>query len=168
MLNWVKTTASGLSVLPAGAEGTAGTEPQDQPHWKLPWGDRRTELVVIGQDMDHAAMEEAFELCLMTDDEMAHYADIFCNATPPWANKAQATDGKWPDPGPEPTDTLTYNVGDQVQCNCGDWMPGKVVKHWYRDGDWVMGKYAPYQVELDNGGLIFVPRDKATFIKPLA
>ena len=38
-----------------------------------PWGDRRTELVVIGQNMDHAAMEAALLTCVVTDDEMTSY-----------------------------------------------------------------------------------------------
>ena len=40
------------------------------PLWQEPWGDRRTELVVIGQDMDHAAMMAALEACVVTDEEI--------------------------------------------------------------------------------------------------
>ena len=50
-----------------------------------PWGKRRTELVVIGQDMDHAAITAALERCVMTDEEMAAYSEIFRDALPPWA-----------------------------------------------------------------------------------
>eukprot|EP00931_Biecheleriopsis_adriatica_P107469 TRINITY_DN8180_c0_g2_i1.p1 TRINITY_DN8180_c0_g2~~TRINITY_DN8180_c0_g2_i1.p1 ORF type:complete len:451 (-),score=95.02 TRINITY_DN8180_c0_g2_i1:121-1473(-) len=41
--------------------------------WQEPYGDRRTELVVIGQDMDHADMTAALEACVMTDAEMTKY-----------------------------------------------------------------------------------------------
>jgi len=39
--------------------------------WQEPWGDRRTELVVIGQDMEHDQMTKALEACVLTDVEMA-------------------------------------------------------------------------------------------------
>ena len=38
------------------------------------WGDRKTELVVIGQDMDHSAMRSALEACVVTEEEMQEYA----------------------------------------------------------------------------------------------
>ena len=46
------------------------------------WGDRRTELVVIGQDMDHVAIEKALEKCLVTEEEMAAYTEAFRNDLP--------------------------------------------------------------------------------------
>lgn len=75
-------------------------------------------------------------------------------------------DGKPPEAGPVPTDVLTYKVGDRVKCNCGSWEVGTVHKIWYRELLWETGRYAPYQVQLDSGNLIYVPRDTATFIKP--
>ena len=54
------------------------------PHWEEPWGDRRTELVVIGHDMDHVAMTAALDYCVMTDTEMNAYTRLFRDATPPW------------------------------------------------------------------------------------
>ena len=39
--------------------------------WKKPWGDRRQELVVIGQNMDHGVITAKFDACLLTDEEMA-------------------------------------------------------------------------------------------------
>jgi len=75
-------------------------------------------------------------------------------------------DGKAPDPGPVPTTPLTYAIGDRVKCNCGDWMAGEVVKLWYRESLWETGRYAPYQVQLDDGGLIYVPRDTEVFVRP--
>ena len=41
---------------------------------QVQWGDRRTELVVIGQDLDHGAMTAALERACVTDDELAAYA----------------------------------------------------------------------------------------------
>jgi G3E family GTPase len=39
--------------------------------WHPQWGDRRQELVVIGQHMPRADLEEALRICLLTDDELA-------------------------------------------------------------------------------------------------
>jgi G3E family GTPase len=139
---------------------------QRQPNSEHPWGDRRTEFVVIGQDMDHDAMRAALEMCLMTDNEMAAYNEIFSKVQPPWLKK-QLPKGENPEPGPVPTDTLTYKVGDKILCNCGVWTKGEIVAFWFRDEWWSTGSYAPYQVKID-GGLIYVPFDKSTFIRPLA
>jgi len=50
--------------------------------WQKPWGDRRTELVVIGQNMDHTAMRAALEACVLTDEEMEKYTELFLKAQP--------------------------------------------------------------------------------------
>lgn len=50
-----------------------GSEEQISQLWQEPYGDRRTELVVIGQDMDHADITAALEACLLTDVEMPKY-----------------------------------------------------------------------------------------------
>ncbi|MBT4277005.1 MAG: cobalamin biosynthesis protein CobW, partial [Verrucomicrobia bacterium] len=50
-----------------------------------PWGDRRQEIVVIGQSMDPDAIIAKFDGCLLTDDEMelgpegwmTHFEDPF-------------------------------------------------------------------------------------------
>ena len=41
--------------------------------WMEPFGDRRTELVVIGQDMDKAAVEAALRAAELTDAELDQY-----------------------------------------------------------------------------------------------
>jgi G3E family GTPase len=59
----------------------ASTSPEEWPDdedfrqeieevWVEPWGDRRTELVLIGQNLDEAAMTQRLEECLLTDAEL--------------------------------------------------------------------------------------------------
>lgn len=50
--------------------------------WDDEWGDRRTELVFIGQEMDEPALRGAFEDCLLTDDELAADWTVFDNPFP--------------------------------------------------------------------------------------
>ncbi len=38
--------------------------------WDETWGDRRQELVIIGQDLDEATVTKALDTCLLTDKEM--------------------------------------------------------------------------------------------------
>jgi G3E family GTPase len=52
--------------------------------WAEPYDDRFNEVVFIGQNLDRAAIEEAFSYCVLTDAEAAageavwqHYADPF-------------------------------------------------------------------------------------------
>ena len=46
---------------------------------------------------------------------------------------------------------LRFQVGEAVECCLGQdvWAAGKVVAHFYREPTWREGKYAPYQVQLD-------------------
>ena len=74
-------------------------------------------------------------------------------------------DGKIPEPGAKPKDDLTYKVGDRVECLTGEWEKGIVANLWYREDLWATGRYAPYQVLLDDGELIWVPRDSEVFIR---
>jgi len=108
-----------------------------------PWGEGEKKInkfCFIGKNLDKDAMIAELQKCIY--------------------------DGKPPEPGPVPTDELTYKVGDRVKCNCGQWETGTVVKLWYRELLWETGRYSPYQVKLDSGNLIYVPRDTAVFIKP--
>ena len=60
------------------AETPRAEWPSDDPEllaelesvWDEVWGDRRQELVLIGQDLDAAAVEDALNKCLLTDSEM--------------------------------------------------------------------------------------------------
>ena len=76
-------------------------------------------------------------------------------------------DGKIPEPGPVPTHDLTYKLGDYVQVNVGQWVSSIITKLWYREELWETGRYAPYQVLLENAKLIWVPRDSEVFIRPM-
>ena len=64
-------------------------------------------------------------------------------------------------PGP-----LRWSVGDRVECwwrqskaDEGCWVAGTVVSHWWRHAEWPEAQVAPYQVQLDDGKLIFALRD---------
>ena len=58
------------------------------------------------------------------------------------------------------TTTLRFAVGTRVECNCGGWEPGTVVKLFYRQSSFPAGTFAPYQIQLDNGKLIYAPIDE--------
>ena len=62
---------------------------------------------------------------------------------------------------------LRFTVGERVRCRVSqsEWAPGCVVQLWYREPDWPEGQQAPYQVELDDGGLIFAPFDRDELIR---
>ena len=62
---------------------------------------------------------------------------------------------------------LRFKVGDRVKC-CGGpnhWESGTVIKLWYTEDSFAQGFYAPYQVELDEGRLIFAPEDSDACIR---
>ena len=44
---------------------------QIQSHWQEPWGDRRQELVLIGQNLDRPFLVKLLDRALLTDHEMA-------------------------------------------------------------------------------------------------
>lgn len=57
--------------------------------WQLPFGDRRQELVLIGIEMNEAALRASFDRCLLSDEEMelgeqqwATFADPFASWEP--------------------------------------------------------------------------------------
>lgn len=60
--------------------------------WQEPWGDRQQELVLIGIDMDAAALTAAFDACLLTDAELAAGADSWPDLADPFPSWAEADD----------------------------------------------------------------------------
>jgi len=62
--------------------------------------------------------------------------------------------------------SLRFRVGDRVDCSCEDcWKPGTVVKRWYSEEGFNKGHAVPYQIQLDNGDLIYAPTDTSDCIK---
>ncbi|MDC7700058.1 zinc metallochaperone GTPase ZigA [Vogesella indigofera] len=61
--------------------------------WQEPWGDRQQELVLIGIDMDAAALTAAFDACLLTDDELAAGAPSWAGLADPFPSWAEEDDG---------------------------------------------------------------------------
>ena len=55
--------------------------------------------------------------------------------------------------------SLRFAVGARVECWIGTWAPGRVIKLHYHEASFEPGYFAPYQVELDDGGLIYAPED---------
>eukprot|EP00931_Biecheleriopsis_adriatica_P028257 TRINITY_DN16876_c0_g1_i1.p1 TRINITY_DN16876_c0_g1~~TRINITY_DN16876_c0_g1_i1.p1 ORF type:complete len:476 (-),score=79.20 TRINITY_DN16876_c0_g1_i1:24-1397(-) len=62
-----------------------------------------------------------------------------------------------------------FQVGTKVLCRTGqdEWSAGRIVALNYREPDWTPGRYAPYQVRLDDGPLIYVPMDSPQFCREL-
>jgi len=62
-----------------------------------------------------------------------------------------------------------FAVGTQVLCRTGadEWSAGTIVKMNYREPDWPLGRSVPYQVLLEDGRLIFVPKDHELVCKKL-
>ncbi len=56
---------------------------------------------------------------------------------------------------------LRFKVGSRVKCcvDEGRWASGTVIELWYTEDSFAQGFYAPYQVELDEGRLVFAPED---------
>jgi len=55
---------------------------------------------------------------------------------------------------------LRFPIGSQVICQTSDgWEAGTIVDHWYTQKGFPPGFFAPYQVQMDDGTLIFVPED---------
>ena len=62
---------------------------------------------------------------------------------------------------------LRFPVGTRVECNCGVWKAGTIVRHFYTQRDFDDGKCVPYQVRLDDGKLIFAPNDEDSVVRLL-
>ena len=66
-----------------------------EARWEEPWGDRRQEIVIIGQDLDHAALTAMLDAALLTDAEMAkgpaRWAKLR-DPIPPWDDEGDDAD----------------------------------------------------------------------------
>eukprot|EP00930_Biecheleria_cincta_P106039 TRINITY_DN9925_c0_g1_i1.p1 TRINITY_DN9925_c0_g1~~TRINITY_DN9925_c0_g1_i1.p1 ORF type:complete len:384 (+),score=104.14 TRINITY_DN9925_c0_g1_i1:113-1264(+) len=71
--------------------------------------------------------------------------------------------------GSSASSSFRFNVGTRVICRTGrdEWSAGVIVALKYRESDWPAGRTVPYQVQLDNGGLIFVPMDNDELCRKL-
>lgn len=56
-------------------------------------------------------------------------------------------------------------MGDRVECNCGRWTAGTVIKLFYTQSSFPPNQCAPYQIRLDDGRLIFAPADEDRVIR---
>jgi G3E family GTPase len=55
---------------------------RSESYWDEEWGDRRTQLVFIGTDVDEAAITASLDDCVLTDAEMDQDWDAFDNPFP--------------------------------------------------------------------------------------
>ena len=105
-----------------------------------PWGEeeRTSKLTFIGKNLNEAELRKGFAECYASPEK-----------------NAQRVKG------------LRYGIGDRVACNTGgpEWSKGKVVALMYRDPHMPPGMVAPYQVKLDDGGLIYAPADEECVIQ---
>ena len=104
-----------------------------------PWapGERVSKLTFIGKHLDHGALKAGFLACLATPE-----------------NYKKKSEG------------LRFRVGARVECNRGGgWAAGTVIRHLYREADDLPGFLAPYQVELDDGTLIYCPADAESCVR---
>jgi len=62
-----------------------------------------------------------------------------------------------------------FTVGTKVECRTGpqEWSAGEIAALSYSEPDWPRGKTVPYQVQLDDGRLIFVPIDNDQLCRKL-
>ena len=63
-------------------EWPEGLQEDIGPLWDEAHGDRQSEMVCIGQDLDHAAAKAELDKCLLTDEEMAGGGDKWRDALP--------------------------------------------------------------------------------------
>jgi hypothetical protein len=104
------------------------------------WGKgepRMNKLCFIGRNLDRKALIEGVTSCI--------------------------DNGKLPDPGEPPKTDLRFPVGTKVSVKEGTWKSGVVTKQWYREPHWPTGKFAPYEVTLDDG-VIWVSADSDKLI----
>jgi G3E family GTPase len=104
------------------------------------WGadeEQESKLVFIGRNLDKGELEKGFKACIVT---------------PEFEERRRKA--------------LRFKVGARVECNTGSsWAKGEVVCQLYREDCMQPGVVAPYQIQLDNGDLIFAPVDRDDVIR---
>jgi len=55
-----------------------------QSIWDPQWGDRRQEIVIIGQDMDQQSITEMLDRCLLSEEEMQMGSEAWLNFPDPF------------------------------------------------------------------------------------
>ena len=66
----------------------------------------------------------------------------------------------------EKLEALRFALGDKVECSTsGGWKVGSIVKLMFRSPDMPSGFVAPYQIQLDDGPLIYAPVDDDRVIR---
>jgi len=70
-------------------------------------------------------------------------------------------------PGAGNAPFVRFGVGARVEANVGHWAAGTVVKLYYREDHWPEHEVVPYQVELDEGRLIYAPADRDEVVRAL-
>ena len=133
------------------------------------WGERKTELVLIGLNLDEAVLRAELEACLLSDGELAAHEEA-----------VRATQAQWRRRRAHRNPSLRFDVGEMVECflgSKGGWTRGQVVMHDWRQDDWPADKVMAYQVQLspenvDESGsqnmvgvLVFAPVDADTCIR---
>jgi len=116
----------------------AEEEGEKLPDW-APGEKRMNKLCFIGKNLNRKELQQGLEDCIFN--------------------------GKYPEPGPIPTDTLRFKAGDKVMVKVGTWERGVVVKQWYRELAWPTGRYVPYMVMLEDESCVWAPRDSDVFIR---
>lgn len=72
-----------VAALPeADKEEILRNEPDVLEKWDVQWGDRQTELVMIGIEMERASIEDELDQCLLSDEEMLGDWGHFDNPLP--------------------------------------------------------------------------------------
>ena len=131
---------------------------------------RTCKLTFIGKNLDHDGLRAAFTDCLANEANYNKLISSFrfalgdaveCNtgegAAPrlyQWGRVDAATGATQP----HETTSLRPRAGSRGVDRAG-WVRGTVIKHLYREQGMHPSFLAPYQVKLDEGGLIYVPVD---------